>query len=932
MKVINVNPGILPIPPNGWGAVEKIIWDYHQEMANVGVRSEIKYLDEIKYDDSMVVHVHVANLANVLHERGIPYIFSIHDHHAYVYGKDSSVFKENLKAIENSVFSLSPCKFLIPYFGSKKLRYFSHAVNTNIFKFNGRQVHTPPKLLCVANNGYAYDQTVDRKGFKIAIEAAMQLDFPITIAGPSNNKNFFNTLPEEINSYSKLTKLYDLDEKWLVHLYNDNDIFLHFSELEAGHPNLTLLEAMACGLPVVGTFEDTAYKGMFVTNRTVEEAVNGIKKVSENYESYRKDALENASENSYSSRVIDLTKLYSEYREQIFANRIISHYETSEKIDKDIKNKIRVWFPRGPKVEILGPSNKKYKAKFFDADTNKLVFESSLGNNMWASASKKYYSNWKIEIHEVVSDTWEMLIETHTMNLERKNVKVIFDTNSLGDIIAYIGATDAFQKKHNCNLTCVVYNEEIIELFGKNYKNIKFSKTNDSDDDYYATYCLGYYDQNNWEGNVRENPKRMSLATMAASILGLPEVETPPELDIVPTKHNKKYVCIATQSTAQAKYWNNPLGWKKVVEYIKSKGYEVWCIDLHSSFGIKNQMNYIPNGAVDKTGKLPLQERLSQIAGAEFFIGLGSGLSWVAWAAKQKIILISGFSEIFAEFFTPYRVINDTVCHGCWNDVNCTFDKNNWNWCPRNKNFECTKNITSDMVIKQVDKILNKSLDGIDWGLQPVSGKFMLFHESFGDSGSVYEKIFKVEKGDVVLDIGAHVGLFSVVAKKRGASKIVAVEPSKLRLDALKRNLEGVENCIIPYGISEPEVTIPNGLIYDGLVEDFSGIPFKKLLESSGLNHIDFMKVDCEGGEYDIFSMEYIDWIKNNVKKISGEWHITNNDQKSKFIFFRDNILTKYFKKYEVYSVDGVDIKWQFFTDSFANSYFQFFIYIDNRE
>jgi hypothetical protein len=37
MKIININPGILPIPPNGWGAIEKIIWDYHQEMLNIGM-------------------------------------------------------------------------------------------------------------------------------------------------------------------------------------------------------------------------------------------------------------------------------------------------------------------------------------------------------------------------------------------------------------------------------------------------------------------------------------------------------------------------------------------------------------------------------------------------------------------------------------------------------------------------------------------------------------------------------------------------------------------------------------------------------------------------------------------------------------------------------------------------------------------------------
>ena len=157
MKVIQVHLGLLPIPPNGWGAVEKIIWEYHQNLNAKGLQCEIKYLNDITYTDDTIVHVHVANLANELHDRGIPYIFTIHDHHAYLYGKDSLIFKENLQAIENSVLSTCPAKYLVDYFGNKKLRYFSHAVNTDQFVFKNKINRN--KLLCVANNGYANNQS-----------------------------------------------------------------------------------------------------------------------------------------------------------------------------------------------------------------------------------------------------------------------------------------------------------------------------------------------------------------------------------------------------------------------------------------------------------------------------------------------------------------------------------------------------------------------------------------------------------------------------------------------------------------------------------------------------------------------------------------------------------------------------------------------------
>lgn len=706
MKVININPGILPIPPNGWGAVEKIIWDYHLQLEKIGVQSEIKYLNEVNYDDSTIVHVHVANLANLCYDRGIPYIFTIHDHHAYVYGKDSPVFKENLKAIENSVFSLSPCKYLIPYFGSKKLRYFSHAVNTDIFKFNGRQRRHAPRLLCVANNGYAYDQSVDRKGFKFAIEAAMQLNLPLTIAGPRNNDNFFKTLPPEINGYTGLTKLYDLDEKWLVNLYNENDIFLHFSELEAGHPNLTLLEAMACGLPIVGTFEESSYNGMYVSDRSVENAVKGIKAVTENYAKYQADALDNAQVNSYGSRVKGLAKLYSEYRERIFSNQLEIAYNNTQIVYTEAKNRIKITFDDGAKVDISGAVSKKYRVKFIDALTNNVIYVTDIFNNMWASTNTKYYNKWAVEVYDI-TDGLETLVQSETIDLKNRTVKVVLDSESLGDLLAWVGSVDEFQKKHQCKMYCVVFNKFLRPMFEKNYPNIKFLAIDVYAEEYYAKYRIGCFDGDNASAHIPSDPRLLNLCSIANSILGITDIEYKPKITFDAAKYkNKKYVCIAVQSTCQSKYWNNKAGWDTVVKYLKNQGYEVWCIDRYSSFGVKEQMNYMPEGCIDKTGDFSLDERMAQLAGAKFFIGLSSGLSWLAWAVDIPVVMISGFTKKFNEFHTPYRVINENVCNGCWNDASIKFDKNNWFWCPRGKNFECSKEISAQMVLEQVKKLI----------------------------------------------------------------------------------------------------------------------------------------------------------------------------------------------------------------------------------
>ena len=71
--------------------------------------------------------------------------------------------------------------------------------------------------------------------------------------------------------------------------------------------------------------------------------------------------------------------------------------------------------------------------------------------------------------------------------------------------------------------------------------------------------------------------------------------------------------------------------------------------------------------------------------------------------------MISGFTDPTLEFYTPYRVHNKNVCNSCWNDVDCSFDRSDWLWCPRGKNFECSREITFDMVKEKIDLCIQDS-------------------------------------------------------------------------------------------------------------------------------------------------------------------------------------------------------------------------------
>jgi autotransporter strand-loop-strand O-heptosyltransferase len=276
---------------------------------------------------------------------------------------------------------------------------------------------------------------------------------------------------------------------------------------------------------------------------------------------------------------------------------------------------------------------------------------------------------------------------------------IINESGSLGDAIAWIPMVNEFAK---INRTKINLYTPYSELFYHQYPLINFYQYSEKikiDDS--KAIKLGCFDNMNW--------KKYSLQEIAAKILDIPYKQTKPKINFDPdikSKYNKKYVCIATQSTSQCKYWNNETGWNQVIDYLKSLDYEVVCIDKHEYYGNEIKMNKIPNGCINKTGDYSLQDRIHEIINSEFFIGLGSGLSWLAWACNKPVIMISGFSDPKSEFNTPYRVHNKNVCNSCWNDDSLQFDRSNWMWCPRGKDFECSKQITFEMVKNNIDKCI----------------------------------------------------------------------------------------------------------------------------------------------------------------------------------------------------------------------------------
>jgi autotransporter strand-loop-strand O-heptosyltransferase len=133
------------------------------------------------------------------------------------------------------------------------------------------------------------------------------------------------------------------------------------------------------------------------------------------------------------------------------------------------------------------------------------------------------------------------------------------------------------------------------------------------------------------------------------------------------------------------------------------------CIDKQPVHGQGIVWNHIPHGAEDQTGDQPLAERARWLKHADFFVGLSSGLAWLAWAVRTPVVMISGFTHPINEFATPYRVINYHACNSCWNDVRHRFDHHDFLWCPRHagtpRQFECTRLITTAHVTAAIARV-----------------------------------------------------------------------------------------------------------------------------------------------------------------------------------------------------------------------------------
>jgi autotransporter strand-loop-strand O-heptosyltransferase len=365
---------------------------------------------------------------------------------------------------------------------------------------------------------------------------------------------------------------------------------------------------------------------------------------------------------------------------------------------------IRFDFNDGCRI-VLPEGKAPWRVRLSDLDTGNILYETELKAGR-VNSTKRYFVRGRIEV-----SAGGKQIVSHDYSARDREVLVQFPVGTIGDTLGWFPYAVKFQRQHQCRLTCAMA-ERLIPLFRDAYPEIAFVTHEDvKPERFYATYSIGLFFDDKDCVHQPCDFRHVGLHRTAGYILGVDPTEEPPQIVLEDESRPipEPYVCIAAQSTTQSKYWNNPHGWREIVTFLKEAGYRVICIDQKPVHGHGLVWNHLPYGAEDETGDRPLSERARWLRHADFFIGLSSGLSWLAWAAGTPVVMISGFTHPTNEFATPYRVINYHACNGCWNDPHHRFDHKDFLWCPRHANtprqFECTRLITAEQVKQTIRRI-----------------------------------------------------------------------------------------------------------------------------------------------------------------------------------------------------------------------------------
>ena len=352
----------------------------------------------------------------------------------------------------------------------------------------------------------------------------------------------------------------------------------------------------------------------------------------------------------------------------------------------DFNNGLRLQVPAGNWHVTIGDHDSG--AVFYDRDVSEALVLSM----------EKYYVHWQVEIYRDGEPVF-----AHVFDPAGQKIRLVFNSSLLGDMQSFLPYVPFVREKFQADVYCTI-DGSMKEVFRRLLPEVRLREAAEE-----GTYATFYFNASiDFPGWMPMDGRLVPMIHTGRMILGLPS--PPPKLRWVPGPRviKEPYVCIGVQASSVEKGWLYPGGWEEVTAYLKEQGYRVLCIDRDRRLQEGEFVLEMPEGAEDFTGNRPLLERADMLHYAEFFIGLTSGLSWLAWTADCPVVMVAGLTAYWYEFPTPYRVYDRLACGGCYNDIRVYWKENPCSrQTPGTPNvLQCAKRITPRMVIQAIDRLI----------------------------------------------------------------------------------------------------------------------------------------------------------------------------------------------------------------------------------
>jgi len=264
VRVLLIGGGVQPIPPTGYGAVERILADFRTALIAAGhdaevinrvrhrrMRDEYPFAWELprllrgeRYD---VLHAHTPVVANRLAFGGFPFVYTSHSRHWFYRTQWSHRWGYWLerRAVHraNAVVALTPT---IARAMSTSVRPPLPPVSVIPFGVD-TQKFRPDWTRRSGREALGVGVVQPFKRWEMAARALRGLGVRLRIAGPMPSPDYAAAVR---TSGDRVELLGEVGEEELLRLYSESDFLVHPSSVEV--LSASVLEALASGLPVLG--------------------------------------------------------------------------------------------------------------------------------------------------------------------------------------------------------------------------------------------------------------------------------------------------------------------------------------------------------------------------------------------------------------------------------------------------------------------------------------------------------------------------------------------------------------------------------------------------------------------------------------------------------------------------------------------------------